>query len=138
MKPTLAALLIGASALGYGGCSSDEQYKIIYVDAGAGGATGVGGYAAGGMANVGGATGGAAGAGGSVGYPKGVDSIKTHSSPEIMELVDCIIKKNIELQAEDSGPVLVGYRAGIVLMGVAKCLECEEEREEIGIEGIKK
>ncbi len=147
MRQTLATMLIGASALLYCGCSEDDgNYRYVPGAGGNGaGGNGAGGYDVGGTTSVGGngaGAGGSTGTGGNTsGYPKGVDSIKTHTSPEVMELVDCIIKKNKELQAyEVEHPVGCGLdiRTGIVMMGAAKCGECEQERDEIGIEGIKK
>lgn len=143
MRQSLTTIVAGASFLLYSGCSSNDRSWPGVFDAG--NTAGAGGYGAGETTLVGGngaGAGGSTGTGGNTGeYPKGVDSIKTHSSPEIMELVDCIIKKNEELQAyEAEHPVGFGgeHRTGIVMMGAAKCGECEQEREEIGIEGIKK
>lgn len=135
MKQSLATILMGASALLYCGCSSENgSDQLVPADAGAGGNTSVGGN--------GGGAGGSTGAGGDTGgYPKGVESIKTHTSPEAMELVDCIIGKHNELRAyEVEHPLEYGFqlRTGILMMGTKMCGECTLEREEIGIEGIKK
>ncbi|MEK6969157.1 MAG: hypothetical protein AABW48_01890 [Nanoarchaeota archaeon] len=137
MKQSLATILAGASVIFYCGCSSEnDSNQLVPTDAGAGG------YGAGGNTSVGGNGGGAGGTGGNTGgYPKGVDSIKTHTSPEIMDLVDCIIGKHKELRAyEVEHPLEYGFdlRTGILMMGAVNCGECQQEREEIGIEGIKK
>lgn len=69
------------------------------------------------------------------GYPDYLNSIETHTSPEAMDLVNCMVEKNKELQSSEQTGII---RAGIVMMGGEQCYECKEERDEIGQEGVVK
>ncbi len=117
----ILALTLGLS-LFYSGCSGDCPPE---------GPNGSGGNTAG----AGGNTAGTGGEENTGGYPGYINSTITHTSPEVMDLVNCIIEKNKELQGPE--PTMM-TRTGIVMMGAERCYDCQEERNEIGLEGVVK
>lgn len=121
-KEKILALTLGFSFF-YFSCSSGSSPPESL--------TGSGGSTAG--------TGNTAGTGGdgenTGGYPDYLNSIETHTSPETMELVDCMVEKNKGLQGSEPTGII---RTGIVMMGGEQCYECKEERDEIGREGVVK
>lgn len=135
-KGNLAGIVIGAAAAMASLASCDDRPEVVIhpVNASTGGAGG--GVSSGGMGGSGGAGNGSgnggSGAGSSADYPDYIDDIETHTTPEFMDVVYCMIEKHEELQNYGVSP-----RAGIVMVGTSTCGGCMLERDEIGQEGMR-
>lgn len=133
LKGNLAGMVIGAVAATASLASCEDRPEVVIHpvsanEGGAGGATSSGGMGGSGNSGTG-------GMGSSVDYPNYLDSIETHTTPEAMELIDCMVDMNYELQDFNG---TAKPRAGIKIIGTSWCGYCKVEREEIGREGMIK